>query len=403
MKQNKIKLGIFGFGCVGQGLYYTLEQTQGLKAEVVKICIKDRTKERSIPSHYFTFDKDEILDNPDINVVVELIDDPKAAYEIVVKALKSGKAVVTANKKMVADNFEELFKIQQEYNVPLLYESSCCASIPVIRNLEEYYDNDLINAVEGIFNGSSNYILTKIFNENAVYAEALKDAQEKGFAETNPILDVGGFDSKNKLCIIIAHAFGLFVKPEQIFNYGIQNINAFDVQYAREKGFRIRLVGFTRKVGKGVVGAVLPAFVKEENILYSINNEYNGVIVEGAFSENQFFLGKGAGSYPTGSAVLSDISALTYGYKYEYKKYHQNIENRDLNLVDDFKFEVYIRRNGDLKTIAPLFDEIIEVHRSGNINYLVGTISFSKLKSSGVFEDNDAVVILSSNNKIEIA
>jgi len=147
MKQNKIKLGIFGFGCVGQGLYYTLEQTQGLKAEVVKICIKDKNKERSIPSHYFTFDKDEILDNPEINVVVELIDDPKAAYEIVVKALKSGKAVVTANKKMVADNFEELFKIQQEYNVPLLYESSCCASIPVIRNLEEYYDNDLINAV----------------------------------------------------------------------------------------------------------------------------------------------------------------------------------------------------------------------------------------------------------------
>ena len=401
MKQNKIKLGIFGFGCVGQGLYYTLKQTQGLKAEVVKICIKNKDKERSIPKEYFTFDKDEILNNPEINVVVELIDDPIAAYEIVTKALKAGKAVVTANKKMVADNFEALFNLQREYKVPLLYESSCCASIPVIRNLEEYYDNDLINGVEGIFNGSSNYILTKIFDENTSYADALIDAQEKGFAETNPILDVGGFDSKNKLCIIMAHAFGIFTKPEQIFNYGIQNIDSFEVQIAKEKGLRIRLVGFTRKIGKKVVGAVFPAFVKSENILYSINNEYNGVIVEGAFSENQFFLGKGAGSYPTGSAVLSDVSALTYGYKYEYKKYFQNQENSHLSLADDFKLEVYIRKYGELTEYVNIFEEISEVYRKGNLNYIVGKVKFSDLQKTGIFEDPKAVVILSSNNIIE--
>lgn len=398
MKQNKIKLGIFGFGCVGQGLFYTLQQTQGLKAEIVKICVKNKDKKRSIPQEYFTFDKDEIHNNPEINVVVELIDDPVAAYEIVTKALKNGKTVVTANKKMVADNFEELFTIQKQYNSTLLYESSCCASIPVIRNLEEYYDNDLINAVEGIFNGSSNYILTKVFNENKDYNEALKEAQDKGFAETNPILDVGGFDSKNKLCIIIAHAFGLFIKPEQIFNYGIQNISEYDIQYAKEKNSRIRLVGFTRKKDKGIIAGVLPTFVKENNILYSINNEYNGVIVEGAFSENQFFLGKGAGSYPTGSAVLSDISALTYGYKYEYKKYYQNIENKELSLIDDFAINVYVRRNGELSHLYPLFDEIKEQHKSGNINYLVGSISLKKLIQSKIFEDEEAVIIQCSNS-----
>lgn len=398
MKQNKIKLGIFGFGCVGQGLFYTLQQTQGLKAEIVKICVKNKDKKRSIPQEYFTFDKDEILNNPEINVVVELIDDPVAAYEIVTKALKNGKTVVTANKKMVADNFEELFTIQKQYNSTLLYESSCCASIPVIRNLEEYYDNDLINAVEGIFNGSSNFILTKVFNENKDYNEALKEAQEKGFAETNPILDVGGFDSKNKLCIIIAHAFGLFIKPEQIFNYGIQNISEYDIQYAKEKNSRIRLVGFTRKKDKGIIAGVLPTFVKENNILYSINNEYNGVIVEGAFSENQFFLGKGAGSYPTGSAVLSDISALTYGYKYEYKKYYQNIENKELSLIDDFAINVYVRRNGELSHLFPLFDKIKEQHKTGNINYLVGSISLKKLIQSKIFEDEEAVIIQCSNS-----
>jgi homoserine dehydrogenase len=224
MNRN-LKLGIFGFGVVGQGLYRVLEETKGFKAEIFKICVKDRSKKRNLPAHYFTFDRQEILENREVDVVIELIDDPEAAYDIVKAALQKGKAVVTANKKMVADNLTELFELQQKHHAPLLYEASSCASIPIIRNLEEYYDNDLLSAVEGIFNGSTNYILTKIFEERMSFGAALAEAQSLGYAESDPTLDIEGFDAKYKLCIILTHAFGLFVKPDDVFNYGIQNIS----------------------------------------------------------------------------------------------------------------------------------------------------------------------------------
>ncbi|MBL7892651.1 MAG: homoserine dehydrogenase, partial [Bacteroidia bacterium] len=245
---SKIKIGLFGFGVVGQGLYDILGKSKGFKAEVVKICVKDKTKKRTIPQQLYTFDKNELLDNPEINLIVELIDDADEAYKIVTAALKSGKNVVTANKRMVANHLDELVELQHKHNVSLLYEASSCGSIPVIRNLEEYYDNELLNSVSGIFNGSSNYILSKIFNEGIGYPVALKQAQDLGFAETDPTLDVGGFDPKFKLVIIAAHSFGLFIKPEDVLNIGIQNLSDFDIQYAKEKGYKIKLVATAKKI-----------------------------------------------------------------------------------------------------------------------------------------------------------
>lgn len=398
MIQNEIKLGIFGFGVVGKGLYQTINETKGLKAEVVKICVKDITKKRSVSRDIFTNNKNDILENEQINVIVELTNDAKFAFELVKEALKKGKAVVTANKKMVAENQEELFKLQQQYKVPLLYEASSCGSIPIIRNLEEYYDNDAINAVEGIFNGSTNYILTKIFDENKSYQDALKEAQEKGFAEADPKLDVGGFDSKYKLCIIIAHVFGVFVKPDQIFNHGIEKISDFDIKIAKEKGCKIKLVAFTRKIGKNIVGAVFPMFVKPDNILYSLNNEYNGVIVEGAFSEQQFFLGKGAGAYPTGSAVLSDISALRYQYKYEYKKYFQDLQ---LEYKNDFQVEIYARSQDSNSIDRNDFITINEEYKSKDNHFIIGKIKFSKLTQSEWIQKPHVNVLFTTESKIE--
>ncbi len=164
-RHRNLTLGLFGFGCVGQGLYHVLDETQGIKAEIKKICVKHRNKPRTLPENLFTFDKDEILNDPSIDVVVELIDDADAAFEIVKAALQNGKAVVTANKKMLAEHLEEIYGLQQQYGKPVLYEGSVCGSIPIIRNLEEYYDNDLLTGIEGIFNGSTNYILTKVFEE----------------------------------------------------------------------------------------------------------------------------------------------------------------------------------------------------------------------------------------------
>ena len=393
MSRN-LKLGIFGFGVVGQGLYHVLEETKGIKAEILKICVKNKQKKRPLPMEYFTYKKEDILENPEVDVVLELIDDPKAAYEIVTAALKKGKAVVTANKKMVADHMTELYELQKEYNAPLLYEGACCASIPIIRNLEEYYDNDLLSAVEGIFNGSTNYILTKVFSEQKSFGEALTEAQELGYAETDPSLDIEGFDAKYKLCIILTHAFGLFVNPDDIFNYGIQNISEFDIKIARERGYKIKLVAKSRKIDDKVIAMVMPQFVSDKSELYKVEREFNGVIVEGAFSEHQFFIGKGAGGYPTGSAVLSDISALTYNYMYEYKKTKQVA---DLELSSDYEIIIYLRFDNQSIINKDDFNLILEEYKALENHYVIGKINFSKLVGSKWLSNPNINIILMEN------
>jgi homoserine dehydrogenase len=183
---KKLNIGLFGFGVVGQGLYDII-RTKNLNLEIKKIAIKDASKKRSLPEHYFTTDKNELLNNPEINTIIELINDTEAAYEIVSTALKTGKNVVSASKKMIAKYLDELIALQTEHGTSLLYEGAVCGSIPIIRNLEEYYDNELLHSISGIFNGSSNYILSKGFLEGLDYDAALKQAQDLGFAETDPI------------------------------------------------------------------------------------------------------------------------------------------------------------------------------------------------------------------------
>jgi homoserine dehydrogenase len=192
---KRLTIGLFGFGVVGQGLHDIIS-TKDLNIEIRKIAIKNPDKVRSLPETLFTTDGNVILNDPQINTIIELINDADAAYEIVTRALKSGKNVVSANKKMIAEHLDELVELQQKYGSSLLYEGSVCGSIPIIRNLEEYYDNELLHSISGIFNGSSNFILSKIANEGLEYAEALKQAQDLGFAEKDPILDVGGYDPK---------------------------------------------------------------------------------------------------------------------------------------------------------------------------------------------------------------
>ncbi len=199
---KKLNIGLFGFGVVGEGIYQVLSQKPQLNANIKKIVIKHPDKKRNAPSELFSTEADEILNDEEIDVVVELIDDADAAFEIVKKAMNSGKSVVSANKKMIAENHLELIELQREKNVSFLYEAAVCGSVPILRNLEEYYDNDLLNYIQGIVNGSTNYILTKMRTENESYEIALKAAQENGFAESDPTLDVEGFDAANKLSII---------------------------------------------------------------------------------------------------------------------------------------------------------------------------------------------------------
>ncbi|HUM98539.1 MAG TPA: homoserine dehydrogenase, partial [Chitinophagaceae bacterium] len=175
---NKLTIGLFGFGIVGEGLYKVLQQTPSLNASIKKVCIKNFGKKRNAPASLFTIDKDDLLNDRDINVIVEVIDDATAAFEIVSTALQNGKDVVSASKKMIAENLTALLALQQQTGRSLLYESAACASIPVIRNLEEYYDNDLLHSIKAIVNGSTNFILTKIFEEGLDFKQALLLAQQ---------------------------------------------------------------------------------------------------------------------------------------------------------------------------------------------------------------------------------
>ncbi len=375
---KKLTIGMFGFGVVGQGLYDIIK-TKNLNLEIKKFVIKNADKKRSLPAELFTTDANAILEDAEINTVVELIDDAEAAFEITSRALKSGKNVVSANKKMIATHLEELANIQQEHGTSLLYEGSVCGSIPIIRNLEEYYDNELLHSISGIFNGSSNYILSKIFNENQSYESALKKAQELGFAETDPILDVGGYDPKYKLAIVASHAYGIYINPDKILNLGIDKLNDVDIRYAKEKNFKIKLIPLAKESSNGeVVLYVLPKFITKENILYNVENENNGVLVKAAFADEQFFFGKGAGGHPTGSAVLSDIAALRYDYRYEYKKH---LEASQLTYTTDYELKVYFRYDDEDVLENIKFNTILERFYGEESKYVIGIINLQEIIS----------------------
>ena len=377
-EDNKQIIGLFGFGVVGECLYKVLQKSPTTQATIKSICVKDTQKERSVAKELFCTDYDVILQDPEINLVVELINDADEAYKIVKAALMLGKSVVSGNKKMLASHLEELINIQKEQGVALLYDASACGSIPVIRNLEEYYDNDLLLSITGILNGSSNYILSKIFNQNSTYEQALKKAQDLGFAESDPTLDVTGQDALNKLVILATHAFGTIVQPDNVFSTGIDKLNAFDIQFAKEKGLKIKLIAQANKINGDTFSLfVMPQLVSPNSYIYNVEDEYNGVVIEGEFYEKQYMFGKGAGGFPTGSSVLSDITARVHGYKYEYKK--RTYFNK-LAFTNNVIVKIYLRYKNVIDFEHFDFETIDERYMSNHYNYVVGTISLENLK-----------------------
>ncbi|HEX5652334.1 MAG TPA: homoserine dehydrogenase [Chitinophagaceae bacterium] len=396
---KQLTIGLFGFGVVGEGLYKVLHQTPSLKASIRKICIKNPGKKRNAPAELFTTSKDELLNDPLINVIVEVIDDADAAFQIVRTALLNGKEVVSASKKMLAEHLPALLDLQKQTGNSLLYESAACASIPVIRNLEEYYDNDLLHSIRAIVNGSTNFILTKMFEEGLEFKDALLLAQQLGFAESDPKLDVEGFDAVNKWTLLLTHGYGIVRHPGSLLFNGIQNIQGADAVVAKARNQQIKLVAQAKKLRNGKVAAfVLPQFVNQDEHLAFVKNEYNGVVIESSFADKQFFYGKGAGSFPTASAVLSDIAALRYHYQYEYKKlyHHQPHE-----LSDDIYLRVYVSFN-DLATIPrERFEWIEEWHSQEERKYLVGVIAFEELKENNWWKENNTSLILTPDPVIE--
>ncbi|MDD7655052.1 MAG: homoserine dehydrogenase, partial [Sodaliphilus sp.] len=380
MDKKQINIGLFGFGTVGKGLYDVLKKIQPENVNIVKVCVRNVAKHSAeAPELEFTSNADDIFTDTRINFIVELIDDAEAAYGIVKRALQAKIPVVSGNKKMLARHIQEMIQLQRDNDTALLYDASACGSIPVIRNLEEYYDNDLLISVKGILNGSSNFILSKIFNEGMNYAEALKLAQDLGFAESDPTLDIGGWDSLFKLIIITIHAFGVYVEPEQIFTFGIGNMNEHDIQFAHEKRRRVKLVGWAEKVDEDkLVLSVMPHLLSKQKYIYSVEDEFNGVVIKGLFYYKQFMFGQGAGGFPTGSAVLSDITAQLYDYRYQYKKLQSQ---HQLHFTNDYKVRIYYRYDSPATLNLLEFSTIHESYYSDTYKYVVGDIELSQLQA----------------------
>jgi homoserine dehydrogenase len=398
-KQKKLTIGLFGFGVVGEGIYDVLKNTPSLNAVIKKICIKDPSKPRNADASLFITDYGEILNDPEINLVVELINDAAEAFTIVTTALKNKKAVVSANKKMIAENLNGLLLLQKECNVPFLYEAAVCGSVPVIRNLEEYYDNDMLKGICGIVNGSTNFILTKIIEEGLSYTKALSEAQLLGFAESDPFLDVSGKDAVNKLAILLLHAYGIKSHPAKLLHRGITAIHETDAVVAAEKGQKIKLIARAYKLSNDKIAAyVLPQFITKESSLYNVKNEFNGVVIESKLADKQFLSGKGAGRYPTSSAVLSDIAALRYDYQYEYRKLSGGIK---FSLCRDFYLRVYISFDDWNQVNKWDFEWIEEFHSTESRQYLTGVIHFEKLQDAAWFENDEVSVIVLPDGIIE--
>ncbi len=402
---SNIKIGLFGFGVVGQGVYEVIRKSKNAHAEIVKICVHDLNKPRQVevPASLLTDRAEDILNNPEINLIVEVINNAEDAFSIVRTALEKGIPVVSGSKAMLAKHLPELIELQKKHNVALLYDASSCGSIPVIRNLEEYYDNDLLLEVKGILNGSSNYILSRVFDHKEPYENALRKAQELGFAETDPSFDIEGYDSLFKLVIITVHALGTYVAPNRIFTYGISTIHDSDIQYAREKGVKIKLVAQVVKVSdEHFTMFVMPEFVSPNKYIYSVDDEYNGVVIRGECYDRQFMFGKGAGSLPTASSILSDVMARLHDYRYEYKK--QNYLQKP-DYTTDITLKIYVRYSETNIQHVLDFEAIHEQYISSESNYVIGDIKLSellakrdKLHARDLFIANIPIFFLNKDN-----
>jgi homoserine dehydrogenase len=257
----------------------------------------------------------------------------------------------------------------------------------------------LLHGIRAIVNGSTNFILTKMFEDKLDFKQALVLAQQLGFAESNPKLDVEGYDAVNKWTLLLAHAYGIVTAPDKIVFSGIQNIQLSDAVVAKSKHQNIKLIGQAKKLNNGKVAAfVLPQLVKEEDQMSFVKNEYNGVVIESGFADKQFFYGKGAGSFPTASAVLSDISALRYQYRYEYKKLYHHVP---AELTDEFFVRAYLSFD-DIKFIPKeRFEWIEEWHANEDRKYLVGVLAFRELRDGNWWKENNTSLILTPDPIIE--
>ncbi|MDP8263455.1 MAG: homoserine dehydrogenase [Candidatus Ancaeobacter aquaticus] len=311
-----IQIGIIGFGTIGTGVVKNLKKNASLLSERLGAQIKikgiadiDIKKKRSVsvPQSLLTKDAHKLLNDPDIDIIVELVGGYEPAKSFILKALKNGKHIVTANKALLAVHGKELAAAAEKAGRSIFYEASVAGGIPIIKALREGFVGNNISSIFGIVNGTANYILTKMTKDGSEFSETLKEAQEKGYAESDPTFDVEGDDSAHKLAILARLASGYWIDYKDIYIEGISEITEKDIEYAGELGCVIKLLAIMKEKDNKIEARVHPTLIAKDNLLSTINGVYNAVCVEGDVVGKTMFYGKGAGEDPTASAVISDI------------------------------------------------------------------------------------------------
>lgn len=355
----KVKVGIVGCGTVGTGTVklllenrYLIRKKTNIDIELVKVADIDwsRKREFDIPEYLKTTDYREVIENADI--VVELVGGIDFALKLIKESIEAGKCLVTANKHLLAKKGEEIFELAKRKGVSVGFEASVGGGIPVIKALREGLVGNRIKAIYGILNGTTNYILTRMFEGNVNFRDALKEAQEKGYAEADPSLDIDGWDTAHKIAILAWIAYGKFFNFDDILVEGISGIDRLDVELGRDLGYTLKLLAIAKKMDSSVEIRVHPTFLPSEDALAKVSSVYNAVMIEGDFVGKTMYYGKGAGSMPTASAVVSDIVDLAKRIKEGIKdeNFVSSWEDEDISFTSNFYSRYYLRFNVPDKT-----------------------------------------------------
>ncbi len=353
---KKVTVGVVGFGNVGAGVIKILRDRKGYLAaktgiEIVvkKICDKDITSKRnvSVDKTLLTKDIHEILDDPQIDILVELMGGVNPAKDFITQALLKGKHIVTANKALLAEQGRELFALAQDRDKSIYFEASVGAGIPILKSLREGLVANKFVDIFGIVNGTSNYVLSQMSKKGCDFSEALKDAQNKGFAEKDPTLDIEGIDSAHKLVILTYLGFGKLVGMKDLFVEGISRVTLQDVEYARDLGFEIKLLAIAKNVDGELDLRVHPTLVPNGHMLASVNGVFNALYVSSDLAGDLMFYGPGAGQLAAASAVVSDIVDLAQNMKAGMFRPKLNIVEdsaiQKLRKIDDVQGRYYVR------------------------------------------------------------
>ncbi len=310
-------IGLAGLGNVGAGVYKHLTQNRallrerlGFEVDVRRVAVRDASKAREgVPLHLLTARAEDLLDDPDIQIIVELMGRKEESLRLILGAIERKKVVVTANKALLAEHGKEIFAAATEHKVPVFFEAAVAGGIPIIKTIREALIGNHIQSIHGIINGTSNYILTRMTEEMMGFADALKEAQAAGYAEADPTFDVNGWDAAHKAIILASLAYGFWVPTDRIFVEGIEQLTANDIRFARKMGYQIKLLGIIKADERSEIEVrVHPTLIPEKHVLASVNGVFNAIAVKGDIVGDTLFYGRGAGQDPTSSAVISDIA-----------------------------------------------------------------------------------------------